>query len=73
MDCGGVHGRGDGDDPVEVVVLQQDDHDLERSVNHRCPLLQVLGLDNQLFDVQGELKGRGHYFSKMLVWLEPVL
>jgi hypothetical protein len=42
-------------------------------VNHRCPLLQVLGLDNQLFDVQGELKGRGHYFSKLFVWLEPVL
>ena len=51
-----VHGGGDGDDAVEVVVLEQHDHDLKRSVDHRRPLLQILGLDDQLLDVQGELK-----------------
>ena len=51
-----VHGGRDGDDAVEVVVLEQHDHDLQRPMNHRRPLFKVLGLDDQLFDVQGELK-----------------
>ena len=55
MHGGRVHGRRDGDDSVEVVVLHQHHHDLERSLDHTHPLLHVLGFNDQFLQIQGKL------------------
>ena len=51
-----VHDGGDGDDAVEVVVLEEDDHDLQRSLNHGHSLFDVVRFDDQFFQIQSELK-----------------
>jgi hypothetical protein len=59
-----VHGGGDGYDAVEVVVLVEDHHDLEGSVDDADPLVQVFGLDYQLLQIEGELNRVTRIFLK---------
>ena len=49
--CGAVEGGGDGEDAVEVVVLLQHRHDLQRADHHRHPLLDVVRPHDGLLQV----------------------
>ncbi len=55
MNRGRVQDWRHGQDPVEVVVLLQNDHDLQNAVNDADSLLQIFRLDNQFFQVSREL------------------
>ena len=52
MDSAAVKTACDGEDPVEVVVLLQHDHDLQLLLHPRHPLLHVVWLQDGLLQVQ---------------------
>ena len=56
VDGAGLHGRVDGQEAVEVVELVKGHHDLQDTLNHSTPLLEVLSLDYQLLQVPCELE-----------------
>lgn len=55
MDRGRAEGRRQGQHTAEVVQVLEDDHDLEDPVNDANSLLEIFGLDNQLFQVASQL------------------
>ena len=55
MDSAAVKTACDGEDPVEVVVLLQHDHDLQHPLHHRHPLLHVVCLQDGLLQVPREV------------------
>ena len=56
--CRAVEGRGDGEDPVEVVALLERSHDLERAAHHSHPLLEAVRLHDRLLQIPRELKAK---------------
>ena len=55
--CGAVERRGDGEDPVEVVVLLEHRHDLQRPHHHGHALLHVVRPHDGLLQIPRELGG----------------
>ena len=54
--CGAVEGGCDGEDAVEVVVLLQHRHDLQRADHHSHPLLDVVRPNDGLLQVPKMLR-----------------
>lgn len=61
MDSAAVESAGDGQHSIEVVVLLQDQHDLQHSLHHGHSLLGVVGLQDGLLQVPGEVGGVPHH------------
>ena len=72
--CWAVEGWSDGEDSVEVVVLLQHRHDLQRADHHGHPLLDVVRTHYRLLQIPCELrvKSGGMFTKHYLMAQSPV-